>query len=215
LSESVHREQPDALVMVDAVSSMAAVELQLDAWGVDVCFAGTQKAWAMAPGLTLCAVSERALQISAAAPAKGTYFDWVEHRKYMDKWQTPATPPISLLFQLEAALDRIEAEGLPTRYARHRAMRDRTLQWADGRFTPFAQEGHRSVTLTALRGDGIDLGAVLGAVRRQGYVVGSGYGKTRGEAFRVGHMGEIDLPLLNGMLAAFDDELASWRRSAR
>lgn len=215
LADVVHREQPDALVMVDAVSSMAAVELELDSWGIDICFAGTQKAWAMPPGLTLCAVSQRAQTASAAAPAKGAYFDWVEHRRYLDRWQTPATPPISLLFQLEAALDRIDSEGLPARFARHRAMRDRTLQWAQGRFTPFAQPGHRSVTLTALRGDGVDLGALLSALRQRGFVVGSGYGKTKGEVFRVGHMGEIDLPLLERMLTAFDEELAGWQRSAR
>jgi aspartate aminotransferase-like enzyme len=203
------KEQDDVLLLVDTVSSMAAVELRLDEWGVDVCFAGTQKAWGLPPGMTLCAVSPAALRRSAQAPGKGYYFDWVEHQKYLDKAQTPATPAISLLYQLEAALDRIESEGLPSRYARHRAMRDQVLTWAQGRFPPFAQEGFRSVTLTTLRGNGVDLGAVLSAVRKRGYVVGGGYGKTKGEVFRVGHMGEITPSLLREMLAVFDEELAT------
>ena len=202
------RAESDALLCVDTVSSMGAVELELDAWGVDVCLAGTQKALALAPGLTLCAVSPRALARSESAPGKGVYFDFVTHERSLAKWQTPATPPISLLFQLQAQMLRIEYEGLAVRYARHRAMRDLTLGWAERRgLPPFAAEGARSVTVTTLRSGGNDLAALLSRARERGILLGSGYGKTKGEVFRVGHMGEWTVAELNEVLSMLDEEL--------
>jgi aspartate aminotransferase-like enzyme len=205
----VVREESDALLLVDTVSSMAACELRLDEWGVDLCLAGTQKAWALPPGLTLVSVSPRALERSAHARGKGTYFDWLLHEEKIRAWQTPSTPPISLLFQLRAALAVMEAEGLPRRYARHLAMRDRVLQWASGRFEPFAAAGHRSPSLTALRAGEVDIAGLLARCRERGFVIGSGYGKTKGEVFRVGHMGEITPELLDECLAVLDEELAA------
>ncbi len=200
------REESDALFLVDTVSSMAASELRLDEWGVDLCLAGTQKAWAMPPGLSLVSVSPRALERSARAVGKGFYFDWLLHEQKMVDWQTPSTPPISLLFQLREALRGFSREGLEQRYARHWEMRDRVLQWAEGRYEPFAAEGFRSPSLTALRVGSLDIGGLLARCRDRGFVVGSGYGKTKGEVFRVGHMGEISLDLLEECLAVLDEE---------
>jgi aspartate aminotransferase-like enzyme len=190
------------------------VRLELDAWGVDVCFAGVQKAWALPPGLTLCVVSSRALERSAQASAKGLYFDWQVHQRSLQKWQTPSTPPISLLFQLQAALDRADAEGWDARYARHAAMQARVIEWAGDRFPPFAAEGYRSPSLTALRGNGIDIGAWLQRVRARGTVVGNGYGPTKGEVFRIGHMGEWTPAALEEVLATLDEELQTMGRTA-
>lgn len=202
----VVREESDALLLVDTVSSMAAVELRLDEWGVDLCLAGTQKAWALPPGLTLVSVSERALKESETARGKGMYFDWCLHRRKMDSWQTPNTPPITLLFQLRAALAQMEREGLQRRYQRHVAMRDRVLSWAAGRFAPFAREGYRSPTLTALALDSVDVERWLRACRERGFVVGAGYGETKSRVIRVGHMGEIDPELLQECLLVLDEE---------
>jgi aspartate aminotransferase-like enzyme len=203
---AVVRERSDALLLVDTVSSMAATELELDRWGVDLCLAGVQKAWALPPGLTLVAVGPRALERSARAEAKGFYFDWVEHERRLQQGQTPSTPPLSLLFQLRRALDLMEEEGLPARYARHRSLRNRVLAWAAGRFAPFAAAGYRSPSLTALHAGEVDLEAWLARVRRRGFVVGAGYGKTRDAVFRVGHMGAVDLPLLEECLQVLDEE---------
>lgn len=204
----VVREESDALLLVDTVSSMAATELRLDEWGVDLCLAGTQKAWAMPPGLSLVAVSPRALERSTQATGKGYYFDWVRHEEKIAKWQTPSTPPISLLFQLRAALKVFQAEGFAQRYARHAAMRARVLEWAADRFEPFAQAAFRSPSLTALRAGETEISTLLVRCRERGFIIGSGYGKTKGELFRIGHMGEITLELLDECLAVFDEELS-------
>jgi aspartate aminotransferase-like enzyme len=206
---AVVRRHPDTLLLVDTVSSMAAVELRLDAWGVDVCFAGTQKAWALPPGLTLCAVSERARRRSERALQRGYYFDWTVHEASLRKGQTPTTPPISLLQQLDVALDRLDAEGLAARYARHRAMQQRVIAWAGDRFVPFATEGFRSMSLTALHAGPLDLTTLLQRVRARGTLIGNGYGKTKGKVFRIGHMGEWTLPALEAVLAVVDEELES------
>jgi aspartate aminotransferase-like enzyme len=204
----VVRSQSDALLCVDTVSSMGAVELQLDRWGVDVCLAGTQKALALAPGLTLCAVSQRALARSEAAPSKGVYFDFLTHERSLAKWQTPATPAIAQLFQLQLQMQRIEREGLAARYARHAAMRDRTLAFGEAHgMVPFAAAGARSVTVTTLRSGGRDLAALLSRARERGIILGSGYGKTKGDVFRVGHMGEWTVAELNEVLSMLDEEL--------
>lgn len=206
---AVMKDHPETLLLVDTVSSMAAVELRLDDWGVDVCLAGTQKAWAMPPGLTLCAVSQRALARSQGAPAKGFYLDWQQHEKSLAKWQTPSTPPISLIQQLQAALDRVDTEGLEARYARHAAMRDRTLAWAAGRFVPFARAGYRSASLSALRAGDVDVAKLLSRLAARGIIMGAGYGKTKADVFRVGHMGEWTLADLDAALALIDEELRS------
>jgi aspartate aminotransferase-like enzyme len=203
---AVVREESDALLLVDTVSSMAAVELRLDEWGVDLCLAGSQKAWALPPGLSLVAVSPRVLKSSAAARGKGYYFDWVLHQKKMEDWQTLATPPISLLHQLQAALARMDQEGEAPRYARHRAMQERVLEWANGRFRAFAREGFRSPTLTALDVGEVDTLAWLDRCRKRGFVVGAGYGKTKSHVIRVGHMGEITLELLEECLGVLEQE---------
>ena len=210
----VVREESEALLLVDTVSSMAAVELRLDEWGVDLCLAGTQKAWALPPGLTLVSVSDRVLKESERARGKGLYFDWCLHRRKMDSWQTPNTPPIALLFQLQAALAQMESEGFQQRYARHAAMRDRVLSWAAGRFVPFARKGFRSTTLTALTVDSVDIAKWLEACRERGFVVGAGYGDTKSRVIRVGHMGEIDPELLAECLQVMDEEWEKLRSGA-
>jgi aspartate aminotransferase-like enzyme len=158
--------------------------------------------------LTLCAVSPRALVRSESAPSKGVYFDFLTHERSLAKWQTPATPAIAELFQLQLQMQRIEREGLAARYARHAAMRDRTLAWGEAHgMTAFAAAGARSVTVTTLRSGGRDLAALLSRARERGIILGSGYGKTKGEVFRVGHMGEWTVAELNEVLSMLDEEL--------
>lgn len=204
LAATVRRVRPEALVLVDTVTSMAAVELDLDAWGIDVCFAGSQKAWGLPPGLTLCTVSERALERSRAARAKGLYFDFVEHVEYAARHETPSTPPVGLLMQLQVALDRIDREGARSRYARHRALQARVEEWAHGRFGFLPRAGYRSPSLSVLVLADLDPAAVLEAMRREGWWLGGGYGPTKKHCLRIGHMGELELATLERALAALD-----------
>jgi aspartate aminotransferase-like enzyme len=202
------REHSNALLLVDTVSSMSATPIDADALGVDLCLAGVQKAWALPAGLTLCSVSERALRRAEGAEGRGWYLDWVRHVEEIQRGRTPTTPPVSLLQQLRAQLDRMEAEGRPARFARHAAMRERVLEWARARgVEAFAVAEHRSPTVTALSTGGIASGVWIEGMRARGWHLAAGYGPLRDRLIRVGHMGEIDLPTLDRALADLSEVL--------
>src|SRR5262249_14373181 len=106
------RQHSDALIVVDAVSSMAGVDIPFDRWDLDVCFAGVQKAFALPPGLTVAAISRRAIERAQENPLRGYYHDFIRYLSYIEKGETPSTPAISLLFALDLQLERIEVETM-------------------------------------------------------------------------------------------------------
>lgn len=130
IAARVRARFPDVLLLVDAVSSLGGVEIDFNAWGLDVLLTSSQKCLALPPGLAFAAVSDRALDKARRVPQRGLYFDFVEWEKYLLKNQTLATPAISLLWALDVGLDRIFAEGLANRFARHAQLAARTQAWA-------------------------------------------------------------------------------------
>lgn len=198
------KQRSDVLLMVDAVTSMTAVPMELDRWGVDLCFTGSQKALALPPGLTLCTVSSRYVERAREVAGRGFYFDLPRHVDALAKWETPTTPPLSLIFQLQAALHRMESEGPAARFARHRALQATVENWVGDRFGFYARDGFRSPVLSVLRADAYDVAATLDAARARGWWIGSGYGPTKADVIRVGHLGEIDVPTLERGLDVLD-----------
>ncbi|MEZ4516873.1 MAG: hypothetical protein R3C44_08555 [Chloroflexota bacterium] len=104
----------------------------MDARDLDVVLSSSSKAFALPPGLAFCAVSDRAMEKAKTVPNRGYYFDFLTLAKSMAKNQTPATPAVSLLYALDLQLDKMMAEGMEARFARHMALRDMTLAWAKG-----------------------------------------------------------------------------------
>jgi predicted phosphoserine aminotransferase len=209
IAEVVHRVSPDTLIAVDAVSSLAGARIEMDAWGIDVLFTSSQKCLALPPGLALCAVNERAMERAKTVPNRGWYFDFVLLEKHRTKDSTPMTPAMSLIFALDYQLDRILAEGLENRFARHSAMARRSKEWADAKGWPLlAPEGYRSQTLTVITNppefDCADFNKFL-ALRN--LRLANGYGDLKGKTFRIAHMGEIQPSDLEDLLAAFDEYL--------
>ena len=201
---------PQVIVLVDAVSSAAGVDLPVDAWGVDVLLTSSQKCFGLPPGLAFAAVSDAALERAQSVEHRGWYFDFLELEKYLvERRSTPATPAITLLYALDAQLDRILAEGLPTRFARHIAMAERVRQWAHERgFEPFAAEGYRSKTVTtATKTPDLDFEGLTGFLKSRNMVIANGYGKIKAQTFRIGHMGEITLQDVNLLLETIDEFL--------
>jgi aspartate aminotransferase-like enzyme len=202
------RAYPDVLLLVDAVSCAGGVEIRADEWGLDVCLTSSQKALALPPGLALCSVSDRAMQRAAGVPHRGWYFDFLEYDKYAAKNHTPATPAVSLMFALDAELDAIAAEGWPARFARHGRLMGQVHRWVEANgFEFFAEAGHRSPTVTAVKNSrGIDVGALNAYLRRRGMVISDGYGPLKGQTFRIAHMGdasEEDVAQLLDAMTAF------------
>jgi predicted phosphoserine aminotransferase len=200
------RRRPDVLLLVDAVSSLGGVAIDCDGWGLDVLLTSSQKCLGLPPGLSFCAVSDRALARARAVPNRGYYFDFLELEKYLLRNQTPATPAISLLFALDVQLDRMLAEGLAARYARHARMATQVQAWAAERYALFAEAGHRSLTVTTVSNTrNIDVGALNRHLRARGMVISDGYGKLKGQTFRIAHMGDTTEADIERLLAAMDD----------
>jgi len=209
----VMKRYPEVSFIVDTVSSMSAVPIDLAALGTDVCLAGVQKAFGLPPGLAVFAVSQRALAKAATTPNRGYYFDFEEFAKNDLKDNTPSTPCISLIYALAHQLDKMFAEGLENRYARHRQMAERTRRWVEGQgFSLFAAEGCRSLTLTAGRNDGrTDLARLKALAGDRGYAIDNGYGKIKNTTFRIPHMAYMTAADLDELFALLEELLPQAR----
>ena len=155
LAAAVRAAAPDALILVDAISGLGALPFEMDAWGLDVVVTGSQKAWMIPPGLAMAAASERAWAAAERATMPRFYFDLARHRAVLPSGQTPWTPAVGLVFQLDVALELIEAEGLPAIFARHAACgaAARAGLQALG-FELFADPAHASNTVTSAHAAG-------------------------------------------------------------
>lgn len=193
IAQVVRERAPEALVMVDCVSSFLGAEMRVDAWGIDVALTSSQKAFALPPGLSFCTVSERVLERAKQIPYRGYYFDFLELVEWVKKNNTPATPAVSLLYTADQQLDDILAEGLENRWARHLRMRDMTITWArECGFDLFAEEGYRSPTVTAVSNTRkVDTKAMAAFMAEHDYAIDTGYGKLKSETFRIAHMGDL------------------------
>lgn len=206
---AIRQAAPDACVLVDAVSSLSAVELDFDSVDADLWLAGVQKAIALPPGLAVHALSRRAVAKAESVPNRGWTTDLLRVREAMVKHQTPATPSVSHLYALRRQLERIHDEGIAARAARHREMATMVQEWAAERgHEILAREGYRSPTVTCLRAQGRPPAGILADVaERAGARLGGGYGDLKPEWFRIGHMGEHRPERLREILAAIDAAL--------
>ena len=200
-------EQEETMLLVDSVTGIGGVRVPTDQWALDFILTGSQKALALPPGLAFGVASPALMTRSKAASAKGYYFDLVPLSKSLDQLETPATPAVSLLYALEVQLDRILAEGMEARWARHLAMQEATFVWIRQMqergvgIDVFAVEGGRSPTVTCVRmPDDAGAPALVAELRTQGFVVGEGYGKLRDSTFRIGHMGDHTVEELGSLL---------------
>lgn len=207
----VVREESDALVLVDAVSSLAGAPLETDGWGLDLVFAGSQKGLATPPGLTLFTFSQRAEERAAAIPHRGYYGDLLRYRDKHREGGPITTAAVSIAWALDLQLERIAREGIEARWARHAGMQRQTEAWAGVHDFTFASAANgRSATVSCLRPPaGIEARALVAALKKRGFTLGGGYGRFKDSTFRVGHMGEVQTTDLAALLAAIAEEIAT------
>lgn len=207
---------PDVFLHVDAVSSMAGIEIKVDAWGLDTCFASVQKAWGLPAGFSVCAVSDRVLERSAEMTGKGYYLDMLAYNKFYEKQQTPSTPSIAHMHGLLKVLHDIEKETPAGRFERHRKMGATARKWAlNHGQTLYPEPGAESDTITAVRNvQEWDIQKIYEILEARGYRMDRGYGKLRGQVFRIAHMGAVMPADLDDFLAVFDEVLAAERKGA-
>lgn len=204
------KNYPDTLFLVDAVSAYAGAPMHLDAWDVDLCLTSTQKAFALPPGMAFGAVSPKALERAKSVSNRGYYFDLVVIDKHHQKNNTPATPPVSLMFAADKQLDDILAEGLKNREARHQQMAEMTREWCiKVGFGLYAQEGYQSPTLTVLNNTlDVDFKDLNTFLKGHGMEIANGYGKIKNIAFRIAHMGDTQPEHLTALFEAIEAYLA-------
>jgi serine---pyruvate transaminase len=196
-----------ALSVVDAISSLGAVQLETDAWGIDVVAAGAQKALMTPPGLAMVSASEAAWQKSATATSPTFYFDWEITRKGQSTLDAPVTPPVSLVAGLNVALGLILEQGLEAAFERHirlgRACREGVKAMGLELFSP---DDDSSAVVTAVRApEGIDSDELVLLLRdRHGVTLAPGQGELKGRIFRIGHIGYYDVFDITTALAAVE-----------
>jgi serine---pyruvate transaminase len=197
----------DAVAVVDAISSLAAVPLETDAWGLDVVITSSHKALMCPPGLAFASVSERAFETARETASPRYYFDWERTRAKQEKGENPFSPAISLYLGLDVALGMIIEEGLGAAYERHvrlgRACRAGVKAMGLELFSP---DEDRAAVVTAIRmPSDVDGQAVVLSMReRSGVTIIGGQGELRGKIVRIGHIGYVDVFDVTTALAALE-----------
>src|SRR5580704_16210494 len=197
-----------ALLIVDAVSSLASIDYRHDEWQVDVTVAGSQKGLMLPPGLAFNALSEKALAANKTAKLPRSYWDWQDMLKHNRNGSFPYTPVTNLLFALREALHMLNEEGLPNVFARHNRHAEATRaavrawgleivcaepqEYSSSLTAAFTPEGHDSDLLRRLVLEHFDMS------------IGAGLSKLKGRAFRIGHLGSFNDLMLAGTLSGVE-----------
>ncbi|MDQ6672118.1 MAG: alanine--glyoxylate aminotransferase family protein [Chloroflexota bacterium] len=214
IARAVRQVRPEALLLVDGISSIGSVPIQPEAWGCDVVVAGSQKGWMIPPGLAFVSISPRAWQRQAQARLPKFYFDWLQAKRSGDDGMTPWTPALSLFFGLQAALRLMRDEGLELLFERHRRLAQHLregLTDLDLRLVADPRFASPTVT-TAYVPEGVEARSLLRALsERHAIVLAGGQGRLAGQIIRVGHMGWVEQEDLSAVLRALQVELNSAR----
>ncbi len=201
------RSLSDVVTIVDAVSSLGGMPIETDRWGADFIFTGSQKALGLPPGLTFGVASTKFVERAQTVENRGFYLDVLDLLLAAEESRFPQTPALPVVYALECQLERIAREGLPARFARHRAMREQVERWVErhGRCGILAPPGRRADTVTALtlRPD-LSATAVAAALAAQGWTVAVGIEERVERVIRIGHMGDVQGEQLAGLLAAIE-----------
>src|SRR6185312_14626315 len=216
IHRAIETTRHPALLMVDCVASLGCMPFEMDAWGIDVAMAGSQKGLMTPPGLAFVAANDKAHAAHQKADLRTRYWDWTFRQGEVHYQKYGGTPPEHLLFALRKALDLLLAEGLDRAARRHALLAEATRQavgrWAEGLVLAFnvrnAAERANSVTTVLMQGR--EPRPLLDYCREQcGVVLGVGIGDLSGKAFRIAHMGHVNAPMVIGILGSIEMALAA------
>jgi aspartate aminotransferase-like enzyme len=213
LSDAAHAR--GALCMIDSVSGAGGAEIRFDDWKLDFVFTGSQKAFALPPGLAFGVASDELVQLAQNAENRGVYFDIVEMERFAKTNQVPATPAFSLMYALEVQLDAMVREGNENRWSRHADMLAATNAWLEEsaartgkKWENIVSRGSRSPTVSTVRlPENVPGRDFVQKVKARGIQVATGYGKLADTTFRIGHMGDHTVATLGNCFAACEAAL--------
>jgi aspartate aminotransferase-like enzyme len=195
----------DALLVVDGISGLGAMECRVDAWNIDVCVTGSQKALMLPPGLAFVSVSEKAWKKIDATPVRNFYFDLRRYRKSYAESDTPFTPANTLIKAQRASLKRIRAEGIENLWARHAriAAACRAGVKAMG-LEVFAERPNNALTVITVP-PGVDGSGTLKKLEKgYGFKLADGQDTLKGKIWRLSHMGYTDAFEVLGAVGALE-----------
>ena len=205
------KKYPEVLFLVDSVSSMGGTNIEVDNWGIDVCITSTQKCLGLPAGMSVCSVTERAIEAARQVENRGLYFDLVELYDFIKKkdHQYPSTPSLAHMFAMDYQLDKILAEGLDNRFARHIEMAECVRAWAKKNFALFVEDPkYLSNTLTTVKNTkGISVSDLNKKLGERGFEISNGYGDLKEITFRISHMGDYTLDEVKELLKNIDEIL--------
>jgi alanine-glyoxylate transaminase / serine-glyoxylate transaminase / serine-pyruvate transaminase len=206
--KALNRTKHPALLMVDTISGLASLEYEHDAWGIDISVAGSQKGMMLPPGLSFNAVSEKALAASKANTSLRSYWDWHDMIAINKLGTFPYTPATNLLFALKEAIAMLEEEGLDNVFARHKrhgaATRAAVKAW-DLELVCLDPHSYSPALTAVMVGEGHDADGFRKVVLENfDMSLGTGLGKLKGKAFRIGHIGHFNDLMLMGTLSGVE-----------
>ncbi|MFM7426705.1 MAG: pyridoxal-phosphate-dependent aminotransferase family protein [Elainella sp.] len=201
-----------ALIIVDAVTSLGATTVPIDEWGLDVVGSGSQKGFMLPPGLGFVAVSPKAWEAYSTAKLPRFYLDLGKYRKEAAKNSHPFTPPVNMFYGLQAALKMMQAEGLDNIFARHRRHTTATRAAMQALNLPlFTADSSASPAITAVAPVNVEAEQIRAIVRKKfDIVMAGGQDDLKGKIFRIGHLGFVsdrDILTAIGALEAALQEL--------
>ncbi len=210
---ALDRTGHDALLMVDVISSLGAIDYRHDEWGVDVTIAGSQKGLMIPPGLGFNAPSQKALEASNSAGQARSYWDWGRILEFNRDGFYPYTPATNLLFALDEALSMLLEEGLPDVFARHARLAEATRRavrgWGLDIYCRDPKAYSNALTAVSMpAGFNADLLRQV-ILERFDMSLGTGLGQLKGKAFRIGHLGDLNELTLAGTLCGVEMGLAA------
>lgn len=212
--EAMNRTGHPALLVVDVVASLGAAPYDMDGWGANVTMGASQKGLMCPPGVGFCAADDRAIEIAKANPAHRFYWDWVRRLDAPAYRKFCGTAPQNMLMGLRAALGLIHREGLENVMSRHRryahAVQSAVEIWSESGSMSFMckVEQARSVSVTSIATHGVNPEEVRRVARQHFNVaIAGGLGPFIGRVFRIGHLGDLSVPMIMGCLAGVEGAL--------
>ncbi len=183
----------EALIMVDAVTSLGAISVPVDEWGLDMVASGSQKGYMIPPGLGFIAVGPKAWKAYETATLPKFYFDLGAYKKATDKSSSPFTPPVNLMYGLQVALEMMKAEGLEGMFARHQRLTQATRAAVKGLgLSPFAPDDAASCAVTAVMPSTVEAEAIRSTMSKEfDIALAGGQDHLKGKIFRIGHLGFV------------------------
>ncbi|MEB3210125.1 MAG: alanine--glyoxylate aminotransferase family protein [Leptolyngbyaceae bacterium] len=199
----------EALIIVDAVTSLGAASLPVDEWGLDVVGSGSQKGYMIPPGLGFVSVSPKAWDAYKTATLPRFYLDLGKYQKTAAKNSNPFTPPVNLVFALRTALEMMKAEGLENIFARHDRHRRATRAAIRAMNLPLlAADDVASPAVTAVAPVGVEAEAIRGILKKRfDIALAGGQDHLKGKIFRIGHLGFVSDRDILTVIAAIEAAL--------